>query len=61
MAIPHESHALDKPTAPDVAEQSKPFTGSHFQAALKDIYGCICNATANLDQAYETAGPEVRQ
>ncbi|WP_156376994.1 excinuclease ABC subunit UvrB [Brevundimonas sp. Root608] len=49
MASPYESRALDKLTAPGVAEASKPFTGSNFQAALKDLEGRMRNAAANLE------------
>ena len=49
MASPYESRALDKLTAPGVAEDSKPFTGSNFQAALKDLEARMRNAAANLE------------
>ncbi len=49
MASPYESRALDKLTAPGMAEESKPFTGSNFQAALKDIESRMRNAAANLE------------
>jgi excinuclease ABC subunit B len=49
MASPYESRALDRLTAPGMKEESKPFTGSNFQAALKDIEGRMRNAAANLE------------
>ncbi len=49
MASPYETRALDKLTAPGMKEESKPFTGSNFQAALKDIEGRMRNAAANLE------------
>ncbi|WP_426028146.1 excinuclease ABC subunit UvrB [Brevundimonas sp. TWP2-3-4b2] len=49
MASPYESRALDKLTAPGMKEESRPFTGSNFQAALKDIEGRMRNAAANLE------------
>jgi excinuclease ABC subunit B len=49
MASPYESRALDKLTAPGMKEESKPFTGSNFQAALKDLEGRMRNAAANLE------------
>ncbi|WP_332638623.1 excinuclease ABC subunit UvrB [Brevundimonas sp.] len=49
MASPYESRALDRLTAPGVAEASKPFVGSNFQAALKDLEGRMRNAAANLE------------
>jgi excinuclease ABC subunit B len=49
MASPYESRALDKLTAPGVAEASKPFVGTNFQAALKDLEGRMRNAAANLE------------
>ena len=49
MASPYESRALDKLTAPGVKEEARPFTGSNFQAALKDIEGRMRNAAANLE------------
>ncbi len=49
MASPYESRALDKLTAPGMKEEAKPFTGSNFQAALKDIEGRMRNAAANLE------------
>ncbi|WP_284223598.1 excinuclease ABC subunit UvrB [Brevundimonas denitrificans] len=49
MASPYESRALDKLTAPGMKEESKPFTGSNFQAALKDIESRMRNAAANLE------------
>ncbi len=49
MASPYESRALDKLTAPGLKEEAKPFTGSNFQAALKDIESRMRNAAANLE------------
>jgi len=49
MASPYESRALDKLTAPGVAVASKPFVGTNFQAALKDLEGRMRNAAANLE------------
>ena len=49
MASPYESRALDKLTAPGMKEEAKPFTGSNFQAALKDIESRMRNAAANLE------------
>ena len=49
MASPYESRALDKLTAPGMKEDAKPFTGSNFQAALKDIESRMRNAAANLE------------
>ena len=46
---PYESRALDKLTAPGVKEQAKPFTGSNFQAALKDLEGRMREAASNLE------------
>ena len=49
LASPYESRALDKLTAPGVAEESRPFVGTNFQAALKDLEGRMRNAAANLE------------
>ncbi|KPF73650.1 excinuclease ABC subunit B [Brevundimonas sp. AAP58] len=46
---PYESRALDKLTAPGVKEQAKPFTGSNFQAALKDLESRMREAASNLE------------
>ena len=46
---PYESRALDKLTAPGMAEESRPFVGTNFQAALKDLEGRMRNAAANLE------------
>ncbi len=46
---PYESRALDKLTAPGVKEQSRPFTGSNFQAALKDLESRMREAASNLE------------
>jgi len=46
---PYESRALDKLTAPGVKEQSRPFTGSNFQAALRDLEGRMREAASNLE------------
>ncbi|HBD18903.1 MAG TPA: excinuclease ABC subunit B, partial [Arenimonas sp.] len=39
MDSPYESREMDRLTRPGVAEASKPFVGSNFQAALKDLEG----------------------
>lgn len=49
LASPYESRALDQLTAPGVKEESRPFTGTNFQAALKDLEGRMRNAAANLE------------
>ncbi|HYC74430.1 excinuclease ABC subunit UvrB, partial [Brevundimonas sp.] len=49
MASPYESRALDRLTSPGMKEEAKPFTGSNFQAALKDLEGRMRNAAANLE------------
>jgi len=49
MASPYESRALDKLTSPGMKEEARPFTGSNFQAALKDLEGRMRNAAANLE------------
>ena len=49
MASPYESRALDQLTAPGMKEDAKPFVGSNFQAALKDLEGRMRNAAANLE------------
>ena len=49
MASPYESRALDQLTAPGMKEESKPFVGTNFQAALKDLEGRMRNAAANLE------------
>ena len=46
---PYESRALDKLTAPGVREEAKPFTGSNFQAALKDLESRMREAASNLE------------
>jgi excinuclease ABC subunit B len=46
---PYESRALDKLTSPGVREQAKPFTGSNFQAALRDLEGRMREAASNLE------------
>ncbi len=70
MASPYESRALDRLTAPGMGEESKPFTGSNFQAALKDIEGRMRNAAANLefeeaarlrDDPQGSAQPEIKR
>jgi len=49
LASPYESRALDKLTAPGMAEESRPFVGTNFQAALKDLEGRMRDAAANLE------------
>ncbi len=49
LASPYESRALDRLTRPGVAEEAKPFTGSNFQTALKDMEGKMREAAANLE------------
>ncbi|WP_292263283.1 excinuclease ABC subunit UvrB [Brevundimonas sp.] len=49
LASPYESRALDQLTRPGVAEAAKPFTGSNFQAALRDMEGRMRDAAANLE------------
>ncbi|MBG7613744.1 excinuclease ABC subunit UvrB [Brevundimonas sp. BAL450] len=46
---PYESRALDRLTAPGVKEDSKPFVGTNFQAALKDLESRMREAAANLE------------
>ncbi|PQZ83684.1 excinuclease ABC subunit UvrB, partial [Brevundimonas sp. MYb31] len=46
---PYESRDLDQLTRPGVAEAAKPFLGSNFQAALKDMEGRMREAAANLE------------
>ena len=41
MDSPYESREMDRLTRPGVAEASKPFVGSNFQAALKDLLEAI--------------------
>ena len=49
LASPYESRALDRLTRPGVAEDAKPFTGSNFQTALKDLEGRMRTAAADLE------------
>lgn len=49
LASPYESRELDRLTAPGVKEESKPFVGTNFQAALKDLEGRMRDAAANLE------------
>ncbi len=49
LASPYESRALDQLTRPGVAEDAKPFVGSNFQAALKDLESRMRDAAANLE------------
>ncbi|GAA0868785.1 excinuclease ABC subunit UvrB [Brevundimonas basaltis] len=49
MASPYESREMDRLTSPGVAEASKPFVGTNFQAALKDLEGRMREAAANLE------------
>ncbi|MBU1273593.1 MAG: UvrB/UvrC motif-containing protein, partial [Alphaproteobacteria bacterium] len=54
MDSPYESREMDRLTRPGVAETSKPFVGSNFQAALKDLEGRMREAASNLE--FEEAG-----
>jgi excinuclease ABC subunit B len=49
LASPYESRALDQLTAPGVKEDARPFVGSNFQAALKDLETRMRDAAANLE------------
>ncbi|RYX80080.1 excinuclease ABC subunit UvrB, partial [bacterium] len=49
MASPYESREMDRLTAPGVKEDARPFVGTNFQAALKDLEGRMRNAAANLE------------
>ncbi|WP_292060214.1 MULTISPECIES: excinuclease ABC subunit UvrB [unclassified Brevundimonas] len=49
LESPYESRDLDRLTRPGVAEEAKPFVGSNFQAALKDLEGKMREAAANLE------------
>jgi len=49
MASPYESREMDRLTRPGVAEEAKPFIGSNFQAALKDLEGRMREAASNLE------------
>ena len=44
---------MDRLTRPGVAEAAKPFVGSNFQAALKDLETRMREAASNLE--FETA------
>jgi excinuclease ABC subunit B len=46
---PYESRELDRLTRPGVAEEAKPFVGSNFQAALKDLEARMREAASNLE------------
>ena len=46
---PYESRELDRLTRPGVAETAKPFVGSNFQAALRDLEGRMREAASNLE------------
>jgi len=49
LESPYESRDIDRLTRPGVAEQAKPFVGSNFQAALKDLEGRMREAASNLE------------
>jgi excinuclease ABC subunit B len=50
LASPYESRALDRLTTPTgVKEDARPFTGSNFQAALKDMESRMRDAASNLE------------
>ncbi|MFW2342046.1 excinuclease ABC subunit UvrB [Brevundimonas sp.] len=49
LASPYESREMDRLTAPGLKEDAKPFTGSNFQAALKDMEARMREAAANLE------------
>ncbi len=49
LASPYESREMDRLTAPGLKEDAKPFTGSNFQAALKDMEAKMREAAANLE------------
>ena len=49
MASPYESREMDRLTAPGMKEEARPFTGSNFQAALKDLEGRMREAASNLE------------
>ena len=49
MDSPYESREIDRFTNPGVKEETKPFTGSNFQAALKDLETRMRDAAANLE------------
>jgi len=49
LASPYESREMDRLTAPGMKDESKPFVGTNFQAALKDLEGRMRNAAANLE------------
>lgn len=49
MDSPYESREIDRFTNPGVKEETKPFTGSNFQSALKDLETRMRDAAANLE------------
>ncbi len=49
LASPYESRAMDRLTAPGLKEEARPFTGSNFQAALKDMESQMRAAAATLE------------
>jgi len=53
MDSPYESREIDRHTNPGMKEETKPFTGSNFQSALKDLETRMRDAAANLE--FETA------
>jgi excinuclease ABC subunit B len=46
---PYESRAMDKLTSTEAKADSRPFTGSNFQAALKDAEARMREAASNLE------------
>ncbi|KAK0349992.1 hypothetical protein LTR94_030831, partial [Friedmanniomyces endolithicus] len=46
---PYEARDMDRLTRPDKALEAKPFVGTNFQAALKDLEGRMREAASNLE------------